>query len=516
MQRIAQNLCVPVFILLCCAVFLQTPRTVYADSEEFDFLTQCTSDETGAYTAIISTQAVKDIYAKLGTRGQKLTISAYQINEDRSGGCKSISTSEINGDSWTRIGSLIPSKNRVVLEIISPQLANVPNANRPSVLLIDPAKPICTPTIECDITLHGKRAFIRSPSTLNDKVSLQVFEPIDPATDILQKVNYYVDGEQQYSTSTLQPFDMRYVSYPDQELLAVANYKSGQQIVYPSRSPLNFKDSPWNLLFRLYEPYPTVTRVVSIGLAVMVFLLLLRTSIRAYIVRYRRLINRNLVTASSIPDKLGAALEKRLEKVDAIVQDFLVKQKGLVRAIMFAWIVPLAIWGCYYVTTTYVFNIYYVNGHSMDSTFHDKQPLFVNKIPQTFAHINGRQMTVHRGEVVVLNAIYGLVTANQVEANQHIIIKRVLGLPGERVVVKDGLTEVFNQEHPDGIDVDTGSPWAATMHKDPALPSIDLTLTSDEIFVSGDNRPVSVDSRINGPVRIQQVIGQVLNTNGTD
>jgi type IV secretory pathway protease TraF len=47
------------------------------------------------------------------------------------------------------------------------------------------------------------------------------------------------------------------------------------------------------------------------------------------------------------------------------------------------------------------------------------------------------------------------------------------------------------------------------MHKDDSTYSIDITLAQDEIFVAGDNRPGSVDSRVNGPVKLAQLIGIV-------
>ena len=70
---------------------------------------------------------------------------------------------------------------------------------------------------------------------------------------------------------------------------------------------------------------------------------------------------------------------------------------------------------------------------------------------------------------------------------EQFLIKRVIGLPGERVAIKDNLITIYNKHSPDGFvpQFDTEYP----------LPSfspgawIDRQLSQNEIFVLGDNRP---------------------------
>jgi type IV secretory pathway protease TraF len=69
---------------------------------------------------------------------------------------------------------------------------------------------------------------------------------------------------------------------------------------------------------------------------------------------------------------------------------------------------------------------------------------------------------------------------------------------------------VYNADSPEGFNPDLDSPWESSMYPDTSQGRIDLTLGSSEIFVSGDNRPASADSRFNGPLNVSHIIGPVL------
>jgi signal peptidase I len=96
------------------------------------------------------------------------------------------------------------------------------------------------------------------------------------------------------------------------------------------------------------------------------------------------------------------------------------------------------------------------------------------------------------------------------QANTKQLIKRVIGLPGDRVVVSNGVYTIYNKQHPKGFDPD----YTLSYFKGTTVPvtsgNIDITLGPDQLFVSGDNRPDSLDSRSFGPINANQVIGQLL------
>jgi signal peptidase I len=85
------------------------------------------------------------------------------------------------------------------------------------------------------------------------------------------------------------------------------------------------------------------------------------------------------------------------------------------------------------------------------------------------------------------------------------LIKRVIGLPGERVVVKDGVTTIYNTENKDGFIFDESFIVYKETHK-----NVDITLDNHHYFMMGDNRAQSYDSRDWGPLDEINIKGQVL------
>jgi signal peptidase I len=159
---------------------------------------------------------------------------------------------------------------------------------------------------------------------------------------------------------------------------------------------------------------------------------------------------------------------------------------------------------------TYVLTLYKVDGHSMESTYHNGSEQVINKIPVTLAHLAGHDYTPSRGQVVIIRQVFGITDDVQaVDKENQYLIKRVIGLPGERVVVHNGIITIYNAQYPNGFNPDAGSSWSKTGHADTGGPDVDVTLAKNEIFICGDNRPESIDSRFNGPILTKQIIGIV-------
>lgn len=90
------------------------------------------------------------------------------------------------------------------------------------------------------------------------------------------------------------------------------------------------------------------------------------------------------------------------------------------------------------------------------------------------------------------------------------LVKRVIGLPGDRVVVHEGVITIYNSTNPDGFKPDEELPYAADAQMTPTLNEIDVTLSQDELYVCGDNRSNSMDSRMFGPIKTDQVVGKLI------
>lgn len=158
--------------------------------------------------------------------------------------------------------------------------------------------------------------------------------------------------------------------------------------------------------------------------------------------------------------------------------------------------------------TLFVFQSYQVDGPSMESTLHNNDRLIVWKAPRTIARITGNQYIPNRGDVIIFTEP-GLGNYEEPDGSKQ-LVKRVIGLPGERVVVKNGSITVYNKSYPDGFNPDKTLPYGKEHVMPTTSDDIDITLASDELFVCGDNRPNSLDSRMFGPIKTDQVVGKLV------
>jgi signal peptidase I len=136
----------------------------------------------------------------------------------------------------------------------------------------------------------------------------------------------------------------------------------------------------------------------------------------------------------------------------------------------------------------FVLQQFAVSGHSMDTTLHDGDRVLVNKLSYRLHDPN-------RGDVVVLKTLEG--------AGERDLIKRVVGLPGETVEYR-ACTLYIN-------DRELVEPYLDPMVVTPNSCGPDqakVTVPADYVFVMGDNRPGSKDSREIGPVKYADLLGR--------
>ena len=154
---------------------------------------------------------------------------------------------------------------------------------------------------------------------------------------------------------------------------------------------------------------------------------------------------------------------------------------------------------------SFVFQSYQVDGPSMESTLQNQDRLIVWKAARTWARITKNDYVPNRGDVIVF-VESGLAQFGQDNSKQ--LIKRVVGLPGDRVVVQDGKITIYNQAHPEGFDPDETLPYGSNIPYTSG--NVDVRLGDDELFVCGDNRPDSLDSRVFGPIKADQIVGKLM------
>jgi signal peptidase I len=153
----------------------------------------------------------------------------------------------------------------------------------------------------------------------------------------------------------------------------------------------------------------------------------------------------------------------------------------------------------------FVFRSYQVDGPSMQNTLQNGDKLIIWKVPRTWARITGHDYIPKRGDIIVFTES-GLSQFGQQDTKQ--LIKRVIGLPGDHVTISNDHYVIYNKAHPNGFNPDTSLPYG--QHMPVTSGTTDVTLGPNQLFVSGDNRPDSLDSRAFGPINASQVIGQLV------
>lgn len=151
----------------------------------------------------------------------------------------------------------------------------------------------------------------------------------------------------------------------------------------------------------------------------------------------------------------------------------------------------------------FLFRSFSVSGPSMEPTLFTGDRLIVNRVPVTAAHLQSKAYVPQRGQVIVFQNPHW-----QPGGFDEYIVKRVIGFPGERVTVSDGILTVYNAEYPDGLLVDELFPGATS----PTAGDVDIVVPEEELFVAGDHRQegFSLDSRDGlGTIPYRDLIGPV-------
>jgi signal peptidase I len=154
--------------------------------------------------------------------------------------------------------------------------------------------------------------------------------------------------------------------------------------------------------------------------------------------------------------------------------------------------------------TAFVFQSYQVDGPSMQPTLQNNNRLIVWKVARTWARITGHQYIPDRGDIIIFNT-NGLPDFGETGKQ---LIKRVIALPGERVVVKNGTLTVYNKQHPNGFRPDATLPYGSVITDTQG--DEDIVVPQGSVFVCGDNRNDSLDSRVFGPVPVNNIVGKLV------
>jgi len=139
----------------------------------------------------------------------------------------------------------------------------------------------------------------------------------------------------------------------------------------------------------------------------------------------------------------------------------------------------------------YLFQPFFVKGASMEPSFDDGDYVLIDEITYRFRD-------PQRGEVIIFRSP---------QDRSQFYIKRVIGLPGEQVQIKNSQVTIFNEQNPEGLLLNESNYLESDAL---TLGSLKAKVARNEYFVLGDNRSHSSDSRLWGAVNKNLITGRVL------
>lgn len=135
---------------------------------------------------------------------------------------------------------------------------------------------------------------------------------------------------------------------------------------------------------------------------------------------------------------------------------------------------------------TFIAQPFLVSGASMEPSFYNGDYLLVDELAYRFRE-------PERGEVIVFR--------NPIDGSAY-YIKRIIGMPGERIVLENGTITVYRGDVMQTLD---------ELYITDSIPrgQYETTLQKEEYYVLGDNRGFSFDSRNWGPLPEDRIVGLV-------
>lgn len=138
----------------------------------------------------------------------------------------------------------------------------------------------------------------------------------------------------------------------------------------------------------------------------------------------------------------------------------------------------------------FIFAPFIVDGPSMEPNFHTRERLIVNKIIYNIR-------TPERGEVVVFHAPTGVD-----------YIKRVIALPGEKIKIQNNKVFINGEELKEPYLQEAVDDYKARTNSNYNVDFSEITVEDGKVFVMGDNRVNSQDSRAIGTVAFDKIVGR--------
>jgi len=146
---------------------------------------------------------------------------------------------------------------------------------------------------------------------------------------------------------------------------------------------------------------------------------------------------------------------------------------------------------------TLILQQFYISGPSMETTMFQDNRVLVSKLSY-------RLREIHRGDVVVFDRV----TVNGEVVQHDDLIKRVIGLSGETISIKDCQVFIDGKLLPEPYLNNYGQAWSSLIDRCRMPVMVETLIPEDHLFMMGDNRSQSFDSRMFGSIERNLVVGR--------
>lgn len=130
---------------------------------------------------------------------------------------------------------------------------------------------------------------------------------------------------------------------------------------------------------------------------------------------------------------------------------------------------------------------FYVTGSAMSPTLNDNDYIIIKMFDKNY----------ERGDIIIHKDPKG---------GTSLFIKRIIGLPGEKIQIKDNVVYIYNNITPSGQILN--EPYLSASTKTVASEENVVVFDESQYYVLGDNREISKDSRVYGSVDKSLIIGK--------
>lgn len=464
---------------------------------------QCGGDNPAS--AIISVPTgTYDIYVKLNIKNAQETASVFTqvlAEDELPTPCKQITTVTVNDKAYTKVASAVSFEPILtILYLASASSESMQSAAAPQVVLVPTATAPCTLAVDCMVDYQGQKMNLspKKISLTSDSLRVGLLSGIQDQK--VKNVIYSVDGKPVYEKNTLQAFDERYVAGGEHTLTRRVIFENGETV---TDSKTLERGTSLDIQYNIIAAYLAQTKLIKI-IAILIVVLLLLAFVKSVVrFSYKRKLWRQAHIAgvgnySIDASKTGAQANFYDESIARTLYRYRIPLVGLLVLAAGAMLV-----------STFIVGSFTVDGVSMLPTLQDKSVHPLVKIQKTLSKINRSEYVPPRGTIVVIHKDENNLFDPQAAVKNY-VVKRVVALPGERITVKNGKITVYNNtDHKSGFEPDIEFNWTPLLEGSEFF-NIDITLKDSEIFVIGDHRDESIDSRFYGPVDTSHVVGSVI------